>query len=68
VHPDDGVSAINCLAVHPGRVIMSDAVSSRTLDALDRHGIVVVRLPYEAMYLGGGGIHCSTAPLMRDPV
>jgi N-dimethylarginine dimethylaminohydrolase len=68
VHPDDGVSAINCLAVHPGRVIMSDAVSSRTLDALDHHGIAVVRLPYEAMYLGGGGIHCSTAPLMRDPV
>lgn len=68
VHPDDGVSAINCLAVHPGRVIMSDAVSLRTLDALDRHGIAVVRLPYESMYLGGGGIHCSTAPLIRDPV
>ena len=42
VHPDDGVSAINCLAVQPGRVIMSDAVSARTLDALDRHRITVV--------------------------
>ena len=68
VHPDDGVSAINCLAVRPGHVIMSEAVSPRTLEALDRHNITVVRIPYEAMYLGGGGIHCSTGPLVRDPV
>lgn len=68
VHPDDGVSAINCLAVRPGRVIMSDAASARTLEALARHNVTVVRLPYEAMYLGGGGIHCSTGPLVRDPV
>ena len=68
VHPDDGVSTINCLAVRPGRVIMSDAVSPRTREALDRHGITVVPLHYEAMWLGGGGIHCSTAPLVRDPV
>jgi arginine deiminase len=62
------VSGINCLAVHPGRVIMSDAVSDRTLDALGRQGVTVVRVPYEAMYLGGGGIHCSTAPLLRDSI
>ena len=68
VHPDDGVSTINCLAVSPGRVIMSDAVSARTLETLDRHGVTVIRLPYEAMWLGGGGIHCSTGPLVRDPV
>lgn len=54
--------------MHSGRVIMTDAVSARTLEALDRPGVTVVRLPYEAMYLGGGGTHCSTAPLVPDPV
>ena len=68
VHPDDGVSTINCLAVSPGRIIMSAEVSARTLETLDRHGVTVIRLPYEAMWQGGGGIHCSTGPLVRDPV
>jgi N-dimethylarginine dimethylaminohydrolase len=66
VHPDDGVSAINCLAVRPGRVVASDALSPRTEEALDRAGVSTVRIPYDTMYLGGGGIHCSTAPLIRD--
>jgi N-dimethylarginine dimethylaminohydrolase len=68
VHPDDGVSTINCLAVRPGRIIASDQVSNRTLDALDRAGISVIKVGYENMYLGGGGIHCSTSPLARDPI
>lgn len=68
VHPDDGVSTINCLAVRPGRVIMSNQASKRTLDRLDKEGISVVTIPYENVYLGGGGIHCSTGPLVRDPI
>jgi N-dimethylarginine dimethylaminohydrolase len=68
VHPDDGVSAINCIAVRPGRVIASDQMSERTLGALDKAGISVVAIPYENVYLGGGGIHCSTGPLVRDPL
>ena len=65
---EDGTSAINCLAVSPGRVIMSDQVSARTREKLDRAQISVVTIPYDKVYLGGGGIHCSTAPLIRDPL
>jgi N-dimethylarginine dimethylaminohydrolase len=67
LHPDDHPFTINCLAVRPGRVLMSEA-SSHTLDRLAKAGIEVVSLPFDAVYRGGGGIHCSTAPLARDPV
>jgi N-dimethylarginine dimethylaminohydrolase len=68
IHPDDPVWTINCLAVRPGRVLMADAVSPRTAERLDRAGISVRIVPYGAVYQGGGGIHCSTAPLIRDPI
>ena len=30
---------------------------------------VSIRLvPYDKVYLGGGAIHCSTGPLVRDPI
>jgi len=68
IHPDDPVWTINCLAVSPGRVLMADAASQRTAERLDRAGISVRVVPYSAVYQGGGGIHCSTAPLIRDPI
>jgi N-dimethylarginine dimethylaminohydrolase len=68
VHPDDPAWTVNCLAVAPGRVLMADQVSPRTSEALDRAGISVRIVPYDAVYQGGGGIHCSTAPLVRDPL
>ncbi len=67
LHPEDHAFTINCLAVAPGRVIMSET-SQRTLDRLDREGITILPIPFDAVYRGGGGIHCSTAPLVRDPV
>jgi N-dimethylarginine dimethylaminohydrolase len=66
LHPDDHAFTINCLAVRPGRVLMSEA-SKATLDRLAKEGIEVVSIPFDAVYRGGGGIHCSTAPLVRDP-
>ena len=51
--------------MRPGRVIMSET-SSRTLECLDKAGIEVIPIVFEAVYRGGGGIHCSTAPLVRD--
>lgn len=68
VCPDDSVSTINCLAVSPGRVLMSDGVSDRTREKLERAQISVRIVPYEKVYLGGGGIHCSTGPLVRDRI
>jgi N-dimethylarginine dimethylaminohydrolase len=65
---DDPSWAINALAVRPGRVLMSDQVGGRTQEALDRAGISVRLVAYDRVTLGGGGIHCSTAPLARDPV
>ncbi len=65
---EDPVSVVNCLAVRPGRIIMSAGVSDRTREKLDKAGITILPLDYEKVYSGGGGIHCSTAPLLRDPV
>jgi N-dimethylarginine dimethylaminohydrolase len=66
LHPDDHPFTINCLAVRPGRVLMSE-VSGHTRDRLGAAGIGVIPLEFDAVYRGGGGIHCSTAPLVRDP-
>jgi N-dimethylarginine dimethylaminohydrolase len=67
LHPDDHPFTINCLAIRPGKVLMSEA-SNWTIDHLHKEHIEVVTIDYEAVYRGGGGIHCSTAPLIRDPV
>lgn len=68
IHPDDPTGILNCLAVRPGRVVMQEGASSHTADALDRLGIEIVPVPYEKVFQGGGGIHCSTSPLQRDPI
>jgi N-dimethylarginine dimethylaminohydrolase len=64
-HEDDG-AIINSLAVAPGRVIMPEGVSGYTMDRLALHGVEVITVPYDKMISGGGGLHCSTAPLVRD--
>jgi N-dimethylarginine dimethylaminohydrolase len=66
--PDDSPMSLNCLAIAPGRVVMRGNRSPRLADRLDAAGITVLTCSYDAVELGGGGIHCSTAPLVRDPV
>jgi N-dimethylarginine dimethylaminohydrolase len=66
--PEDNGFSLNCLAVSPGRVIMHTSVSPRLADQLAKNGITVLSVDYDCVELGGGGIHCSTAPLARDPV
>lgn len=58
--------AINCLALAPGRVVMGDDCP-RAREALERRGVEVLAIPYAEVQKGGGGIHCSTMELVRDP-
>ncbi|WP_291653433.1 arginine deiminase family protein [Bosea sp. (in: a-proteobacteria)] len=68
VCPDDKTSVVNCLAVRPGRVLMREGLSERTQAKFDKAGISIRFVPYDNVALGGGGIHCSTSPLIRDPL
>lgn len=68
IDPADDPWINNSLAIAPGRLLMPEGASNRTLDRLASHGVTWVTLPYAAMQKNGGGIHCSTTPLRRDPV
>lgn len=59
---------VNGLAVRPGRVIMPDGISDETRAALERESVEIVEIAYDKVQLNGGGIHCSTSPLIRDSV
>jgi N-dimethylarginine dimethylaminohydrolase len=63
----DGAFGVNCLAVRPGKVIMSSH-AERTAERLRKTGTEVVLIDYNEFHKGGGGVHCSTLPLIRDEV
>jgi N-dimethylarginine dimethylaminohydrolase len=63
----DGWQSVNCLAVSPGRAIMP-ASAERSAEILLKAGIEVIPVEYDEIPKGGGGIHCSTLPLVRDDV
>lgn len=65
--PYDGAFGVNCLAVRPGRVLMSSH-AERTAERLNKAGVEVVLVEYDELHKSGGGIHCSTLPLIRDDV
>ncbi|MDP1702026.1 MAG: arginine deiminase family protein [Aestuariivirga sp.] len=68
ITPADDRWIINSLAVAPGEPLMLEGASNQTLDALTKHGVNWTVIAYGKMQLNGGGIHCSTTPLIRDPV
>lgn len=68
ITPADNKWIVNSLAVAPGELIMPEGATNRTLDTMAKHGLRWVTLPYDKMQLNGGGIHCSTTPLIRDSV
>ncbi len=65
--PREGAFGVNCLAVRPGRVLMS-AHAQRSAERLQKAGVEVVLVPYDELHKSGGGIHCSTLPLIRERV
>jgi N-dimethylarginine dimethylaminohydrolase len=64
-HPDEQWS-VNALALAPRRVLMSDDCP-RTAERLACLGVEFVPVPYDEIQKNGGGIHCSTMELVRDP-
>jgi N-dimethylarginine dimethylaminohydrolase len=64
--PEGEEWAINSLALAPGRILMCDGYP-RTRELLERRGMEVVAVPYDEIQKGGGGVHCSTMELVRDP-
>ena len=68
ITPQDDPWIINGLAIAPGHYIMGSGASNRTLDALQSKGVDILPLDFDLVQLNGGGIHCSTMPLIRDSV
>ena len=68
ITPDDNSWIVNGLAVRPGRVLVPPGASDSTREALHQAGVELVEVGYDKMHHNGGGIHCSTCPLVRDSV
>lgn len=66
INEEDNSWIINGLAVRPRRVIMPRGMSAHTRDTLGELGVQIVEIDYDKVQLNGGGIHCSTSPLVRD--
>jgi N-dimethylarginine dimethylaminohydrolase len=67
LHPDRHEEwALNALALSPGRVLMAEG-SPNTVERLEAAGIEVITIPYDEIQKAGGGVHCSTMELLRDP-
>jgi N-dimethylarginine dimethylaminohydrolase len=54
--------------VSPGKIMMPEGATNRTLDRLAAAGVSWITVPYAANHKNGGGLHCSTTPLRRDPL
>lgn len=67
VDPRDPPLSINVLPVSPGRVIFP-STGVRTMEVLQNNGIEVIPVDVSEFYKLGGGIHCLTLPLIREPV
>jgi N-dimethylarginine dimethylaminohydrolase len=66
IWPGEG-HAVNSLAVRPGRILISEGCP-RTTDRLHAAGVETIEVPYSEIRKNGGGIHCSTLPLVRDEI
>jgi N-dimethylarginine dimethylaminohydrolase len=71
-YKDAMTMACNVLALGPddsGReTVISAAHAPAVNAAMKAEGIEVIELPLDLFCRGGGGIHCMTMPLVRDPL
>ncbi|MCY4563016.1 MAG: arginine deiminase family protein [Gammaproteobacteria bacterium] len=65
---DDDRWIVNGLAIAPGKYLVSEGVSAPTRRALETHDVEIVTVPFDKVHLNGGGIRCSTCPLIREPL
>ena len=66
IEPGDDPMIVNSLALAPGKLLMPERASNRTLDRLASHSASWTTIPFGAMHTNGGGIRCATTPLKRD--
>jgi N-dimethylarginine dimethylaminohydrolase len=66
VHYADNPRVVNCLALRPGKVLLAVNNGDGTAERLRKSGVEVIALDYEECQKNGGGIHCSTLPLIRE--
>ncbi len=59
--------ACNLLALGDGKVIAAEHATGMNA-ALKAEGVEVIELPLDLLTRGGGGAHCMTMPLKREPV
>ena len=50
----------------PERMVYKQEPFDRSLLQLAKAGVSWITLPYEKVQANGGGLHCSTTPLIRD--
>jgi len=67
IHADPSEAwGLNALCLSPGRVLMAEG-SPRSADRLAAAGVEVVTVPYDEIHKNGGGVHCCTMELLREP-
>lgn len=67
VDPRDPTLTINGLTLAPGKVLFS-ADGKHTIDLLSSQGVEVIPVDISEIAKMGGGIHCCTLPLIREPL
>lgn len=65
VDPQDPQLTINALTVAPGRVVICSS-GVRTIELLQQQGVTPLPVQVDEIFKLGGGIHCTTLPLIRD--
>ena len=64
---DDPFLTNNCLCLEPGKVLFS-ARGKNTIRNLEKAGVEVVPVDISEINKLGGGIHCSTLPIVRERI